>query len=123
MNAEALVWLLEEHIADLRQSLEKNAWQSFVQALARVSSNVAPRREALESWADRVVDLLMGYSYTKGLLQGLRLGADVRFRSAPMSTPCPDDSGSAVRIPPPRPDEDTLVTRIKAVVKKAQVLV
>jgi len=123
MNAETFLRLLEEHIADIRQSLETNPWRAFVHALVQISSDIVPRRDVLETWADKVRDLLMGYSYSRGLLQGLRFQADLPLRSAPMAAPCPEDSvGPAARTALRRTDENTLVMRIKAVVQKAQVM-
>lgn len=123
MDVETLVRLLEEHLADIRQSMEVSPWRAFVQALAQMTANVVPKRHALDTWADKVCELLMGYGYTKGLLQGLRFQAGMHFRSAPMPASCPNDSDPPdFRIVFRPADEYVLVTRIRAIVQKAQVL-
>lgn len=121
MNAETLVLLLEEHIADIKQNLEASLWPGFVATLARVTEEVQPKKEALERWADRVCDLLMGCSYTKGLLQGLKFQVGLNLRSLPSRVPCPDP-GPSIASSPARPDDAALVTRIRAVVQRARVL-
>jgi hypothetical protein len=123
MNAELLVLLLEERIIDIKQNLEAGLWQGFVGTLAQAADEIQPRKDALERWADKVCDLLMGCSYTKGLLQGLQFLAAMPQRSLPSRMPCPDGgSSTGMGDATARAGEGALVARIKAVVHKAQTL-
>jgi hypothetical protein len=121
MNAEMLVLLLEQHIADIRQSLEAGVWQGFVATLARATRELQPRRESIEKWTDAVCELLMGSSYTKGLLQGLRFQVAMSERGLPSRMACPDPGLDSSRVAVPAGDA-RLVARIQAVVHRAQTL-
>lgn len=119
MDAETLVMLLEEHMADARQSMGRGAWRELVLELVQTTAEVAPERQALDSWADQVCDVLKGYSYTKNLLQGVRLPGHEHHRGTPVAANCPvtpdtTDDRSA--------DEAALVERIRAVMQKAEAL-
>ena len=119
MNAEALVLMLEEHLADIHAHLVREAWQSFVAALKETARGLTPNRDDLNSWSDRMAVLLMKFQYTKGLLQGFRFFATLQQRGGPARIPCPAPTKAPVR---PATDAE-LVDRIRGIVTRASSLV
>lgn len=119
MDAETLVTLLEEHMADARQSMGKGTWRQLVLELVQTTPEVAPERQALDSWADQVCDVLKGYSYTKGLLQRVGLQDSEHHRGTPVAAPCPAPPDTTEER---NADEAALVERIRAVLQKAEAL-
>jgi len=123
MNVEALVMMLEEHLADIKQRITNDPWHGFVALLDESARSLTPRRQDLETWADRVSGFLVQYDYTKGLLQGLLFASTLKVRGVPVNLPGLDAGAAARPAQPTGPvPEQQLVARIKGIAQKAHTI-
>ena len=122
MNVEALVMMLEEHLADIKQRITNDPWHGFVALLDESARSLTPRRQDLETWADRVSGFLVQYDYTKGLLQGLLFASTLRVRGVPVNLPGLDAATARNAQPAGPIPEQQLVERIKGIARRAHTI-